>query len=244
MENYSVYLQNIGLTENESSIYLELVKESSITAYQIAKRTNIKRPTVYVTLEELRQKGLVLKVPHAKKQLFIARDLEEYLEEKEQKLAQVRTAMPAIKQLRRQNQPKVLFYEGEKQVIDSLQYRLEDMRGKEFVSFYGKWRESTTNLYKAFEKWDAETLTRGISFKVTTAIKAQQEYFKDLRQKFPNQLRVKDVDPETHPIDVFIEIGDGFIRIIDGAQMQAVIIDNQKIADSLKQIMLMNWQNA
>ena len=44
-------LQKLGLTENEVKIYLELLKSSAITAYEIGKRTGIYRAHIYDKLE-------------------------------------------------------------------------------------------------------------------------------------------------------------------------------------------------
>ena len=63
-------LGQIGLTDKQAKVYLALLSLESSTAYEIAQHCEVKKPTVYVILEELRQKGLVLKVPHAKKALF------------------------------------------------------------------------------------------------------------------------------------------------------------------------------
>ena len=87
-------LQQIGLEEKEAEVYLALLSLESSTAYQIAQHCEVKKPTVYVILEELRQKGLVLKVPHAKKALFAARNITEYLHEQRQKIKAVETIVP------------------------------------------------------------------------------------------------------------------------------------------------------
>ncbi|MFH1053572.1 MAG: helix-turn-helix domain-containing protein [Candidatus Woesearchaeota archaeon] len=52
-------LKEIGLSRNESRIYLALVKMGSSTATQIIKKTNLHRANVYDTLEKLHEKGLV-----------------------------------------------------------------------------------------------------------------------------------------------------------------------------------------
>ena len=66
-------LEAIGLTEKESVVYVALLSLGTGTAYRIAEECSVKKPTVYVILEDLRKKGLVLKVPHAKKALFAPR---------------------------------------------------------------------------------------------------------------------------------------------------------------------------
>lgn len=52
-------LQKFGLTENESSVYLSALKLGPTSALSIARDSNIKRATVYLTIESLQQKGFI-----------------------------------------------------------------------------------------------------------------------------------------------------------------------------------------
>ena len=75
-------LHDLGMTDKEARIYLALYEIGRATAYTIAQRSGIKRPTVHVTLDQLRAKGLVLEVPNKKRHLFIVKDPNELIEEK------------------------------------------------------------------------------------------------------------------------------------------------------------------
>ena len=105
-------LEHIGLSEKEARVYLALLSLESATAYRIAEHCDVKKPTVYVILEDLRKKGLVLKIPHAKKGLFSARDIGEYLHEQESRLKAVRLMLPKLHALGSQNKPGVFFFTG------------------------------------------------------------------------------------------------------------------------------------
>lgn len=52
-------LLDIGFTENEANVYLAALELKEALASSIAKRAGVKRPTTYVLLEALREKGLV-----------------------------------------------------------------------------------------------------------------------------------------------------------------------------------------
>lgn len=52
-------LQKLGLSQNESRVYLALLHMKSGTAVRIAERADIAKSTVYDTLKELAQRGLV-----------------------------------------------------------------------------------------------------------------------------------------------------------------------------------------
>lgn len=52
-------LEKIGLSENEAKVYSSLLDLGNATVQQIAKKTRIPRPTIYVQLESLMRKGIV-----------------------------------------------------------------------------------------------------------------------------------------------------------------------------------------
>lgn len=52
-------LIELGLTQTEIAVYMAIIEYGRITPSLISKRTNIKRPTVYASAEELIRKGLI-----------------------------------------------------------------------------------------------------------------------------------------------------------------------------------------
>ena len=57
--NISALLKQFGFTENEVLVYLALLSGTHFSGSELAKKTQIKRPTVYHALETLQQKGIV-----------------------------------------------------------------------------------------------------------------------------------------------------------------------------------------
>ena len=68
-------LRQLGLTENEIKIYLDLLRSGTSTAYDIGKRTSIYRVHVYDKLEQLMDKGLVTHIYQGAKKYFQAMKL-------------------------------------------------------------------------------------------------------------------------------------------------------------------------
>lgn len=92
-------LEDIGLTRNQSKVYLALLKLGSATAQNIIKESGMHRSPVYDSLEKLREKGLVSSIVKDFKQYFSIispKRLYSYLEEKKQALTE---AMPELEQL-------------------------------------------------------------------------------------------------------------------------------------------------
>ena len=75
MDEMLINLQKIGFTKLESEIYLDLLKNSGLTGYQIAKNLNISRSSVYPTLDAMYKKGYILLV-QGDAQTYVAEDSE------------------------------------------------------------------------------------------------------------------------------------------------------------------------
>ena len=82
-------LEEIGLTKNESKVYLALVEEGASRAGWITRKTGIHRRNVYDAIEMLIQKGLVSYIKENNIRLYSAVEptrLLEILKEKERSI--------------------------------------------------------------------------------------------------------------------------------------------------------------
>ena len=61
MENLVQQLKTMGFTEYEAKSYVSLVKQGTVTAYQVSKDSGIPRARIYDILKTLVEKGIVLK---------------------------------------------------------------------------------------------------------------------------------------------------------------------------------------
>ena len=80
-------LSKIGLSKNETEVYLALLRLGPLSAYEIAQKTGIYRPHVYDKIETLAKKGLVSYVQKGKKKIFSAAPpskIMDYLKEQEE----------------------------------------------------------------------------------------------------------------------------------------------------------------
>lgn len=76
-------LTDLGFSDNEVQVYLATLSLGETTVLQIARVTDIKRTTVYHTLEILKQKGLVAVQTRGFKNLIVPEDperLQEFIE--------------------------------------------------------------------------------------------------------------------------------------------------------------------
>ncbi len=85
-------LQKAGLNETEAKIYLAALELGETSVSRIARKSGIKRTTVYLSLENLIQKGLMSQIVKDGKKYFFAEDprnLERLMEEKKERIAKL-----------------------------------------------------------------------------------------------------------------------------------------------------------
>ena len=120
-------LQSIGLTEKEVAVYLALLKLGTAKAGVLAKKTGIRRVSVYDLLESLMKRGIVSRYRKGSLGYFSALEparLLTYLDrEKEERATLIDKQKKKIQDLLPQlislqdissARPKVQFFEGEK----------------------------------------------------------------------------------------------------------------------------------
>lgn len=241
-EDLAKNLEQIGLTDKEAKVYLALLSLESSTAYEIAQHCDVKKPTVYVILEELRKKGLVLKVPHAKKALYAAKDIAEYLAEQRGKLNAVQAMIPRMMSMSSVSKPKVYFYSGIRGFAEAQDFKIDSMRGKTFHSFYGGSEDAQESVRTLFREWTPACVAKDISFQIVTPDTDIGDFpeFKQFAAegKHIQVQRVADYSQVNH---LSIEIAEAFVRITDSKNVVATVIDDKATAEALRSIFDIVW---
>src|SRR3989344_5559030 len=155
-------LEVIGLNDKESAVYTALLQLGRASAYSIAVKSGLKKPTTYVVLDELIDKGLVVRVPREKKQLYIARSPEEAFGVAQEKLDLAKKKLPELLALTKGQKTKVstLYFEGVVGIKRLLEYRLKEFNGKELLAFWATDRNTPQELKDYFKNEYAEKYKR------------------------------------------------------------------------------------
>ena len=59
---YSIFLEKLGLSEDEAAIYLHLLNSSKKNISELSQELNINRPKLYKVLPYMEEAGLVSKI--------------------------------------------------------------------------------------------------------------------------------------------------------------------------------------
>ena len=111
-------LEDIGLNNQEASVYLTTLKLGVAKASAIAQKTGIRRGGVYYTLKLLKQKGFISEVIKSGVTYYSAASPERILdlieEERDQKKKTIKDILPELKGLQTTalERPQIEIYEG------------------------------------------------------------------------------------------------------------------------------------
>ena len=137
IENMDEILQQIGLSDKASSLYLLLLRKPGQTAQQLSEQTDIGRTNVYRLIDELLEQGLVVRdtSPVSKFSATEPQALQKLLQQRQQELKQTSKALSAaMPQFRSEyslalDKPGVFYMAGmdgfERLLLDMVKSRTE-----------------------------------------------------------------------------------------------------------------------
>lgn len=240
-ENLKDILTKNGLSEKESSIYLSLLELNETQPSIIAKRTNIKRPTVYVILEQLEKKHLVNHYNKNNKVFFHASDPNTLLKERENNTLLLKTAMPALSQLNHKfaTRPQMSIFEGKNGLIQIMEDTLTT--STELLC----WANPTivmSLLADYYPKYIKKKIEKKIRLR---GVLCYDKIGVQFKKKGASELReVYLIPKERFPFKNEINIYDDKVAIISHQDEVGIIIQNQNIADTQRAIFELGFEYA
>jgi sugar-specific transcriptional regulator TrmB len=234
-------LKRIGLSSNESRVYLTLLRIGSSKAGKISKETHINRTTTYDVLKILLEKGLISYVIKANNKWFEAVDpkgLLDILKEKENDLQRI---LPELKKIN--NSPKEkhnvkLFY-GYKGIKSVFQDIIKT--GKDIMILDSECYMPDKMLY--YTQYFVKQLNKR-KVKIKHLVREDPEVRKRWGDEsvLPSKLtEVKFVPLEFKSNSVIDVYGDRVAIIIWSEPPEAVIIQNKSMSDVFRSYFEILW---
>lgn len=238
-------LMPLGLNEKEARVYVALLELGRASAYGVAGKAGLKKPTTYVILGQLIEKGLAVEIPRERKQLFAARPPEEFFAEAHRRLTAAEQLLPDLNALYQQldiSKVRTMHYDGVNGMRQALWYHAEDLVGKEMVGFFGSASQASRELFNLFEEWNADWLKRGIALRgVTTFDESIQALFEKFGDTHFKNIRFFPLDKFSG--NVTICSGYDFVCINLIGATQSVIVESKEFASTFRQIFEMVWES-
>src|SRR3989338_7274607 len=122
---YENAIKGFGLNEKEVAIYLACLELGSATTPILAKKSGLKRTTVYSILDHLVALGVVNQILKGKLKQFSPVDPEYLIDILESRKEKLTTALPYLQELfnKQTSRPKIFFFERKeslKQIYDDV----------------------------------------------------------------------------------------------------------------------------
>lgn len=239
-------LKNIGLSDKEAKVYLAMLELGPAPVLEIAAKAGINRPTAYVQIEALKQRGLVSTVTKGKKQLFQAESPEQLeilvsrtVAETRRQKETLEEIMPELRTLFNTigEKPQVRFFEG----IEGLKRMQQDFlttKGREILGIY-----SADDVYALFPNLNLEYSTLRQNKKIKSRSIYTSSKGRISPESEPKRLRESRFVPDEQlPFSSDITIYDNKVAIASlRGKIVGAIIENQGIADSFRGLFELAW---
>jgi len=241
--NYLVEsLEKIGLTDKQAKVYLAALELGSATIQELARKSGVKRPSIYNFLDEMINKGF-LTMTEIKGKTHISPEKPESIIEKQKRQANMmNNLLPDLLGIYNSpaEKPKIKFYEGFegiKKVYDNI------ITDNQPIYAFGDYEILlSSELSDHMKKWTIERAQRNIPIKIIAKegpkIKAylnSHDQKKELREtKFAKNAMF------STEINIF---GDKVALISFQKPGMGVIIENKNTAETMMSIWQLLWNN-
>ncbi len=241
MESHKA-LKDVGFTQNEALVYTSLLQLGPSPILTIARRTGLKRPTVYLIIDELIEKGAVATVPGEKKKVFIALSPQKVTEDATRKVASLQKALPELMALWKSesSRPAVKFFETQEGMLSVYREISNDPDVKEVLTFF-----SFEEIPKEFNENYGLFLNlfkeRGIKGRELISFGASRPEYLDRVKRLPNY--TARLAPLEHKFFSDTVIYGNKIAVFSFKKHFTLVIESEDIAGSLRSLFELAWSS-
>jgi len=235
-------LQDAGLSEKASSIYLSLLGKRKMTISDIAKESNTKRATCYEHIDTLLARDFIIRVPVGKRMYYAAVSPKKILNDLKKRTALFEEKMPDMLQMHYTaiQKPKISFYEGKRELR-----RIYDDLFKTVGEAYSIFPPSV--FFENFTEEDYSDFDKAIG---EHAIKSKDLFVADGWYKKIKAIRAKNGDanksdkklPDWFQSNVDVLIYSEKVALISLRDLSAIVIENKDIADLFRNFHAGLWK--
>lgn len=240
-------LQQLGLSDKEAKTYVTFLEAGPSSVQDIAKKSGLKRPTVYFAIDQLVKRGLMSLVEKGKKRFFTAESPERLVsliavqKRKAQVLEEdLHKVLPGLNNLfsLTGEQPKIRFLEG-KEGLKAVQEDFLKTKDKNIENIYP--RDDFIKVFSESERKEYIANLRKKRIKVRTIYTSRQKN----AVLIPNPSAERKFVPyEKFPFSADITIYGNKVAI--GAyrgKLVGIIIESKEIAETLRLVFNLAWNS-
>lgn len=232
-------LINAGLSENEAKIYLAGLELGETSVYRLARKSGVKRTTAYLTIESLKEKGLISSYIRNHTTVCSAENpkkLSNILEEKKKTLDKIMPELLAFTNLT-DKKPKIQFFEGKDAYKNIFEDILKHKDSEILITFNEKFWDYDKYFIDYFipQKKAKKIWARGL-FRDNPAFRE----LKTREQEFFMKCKLIPNDKFNVGIEMII-YGNNKVGFVSYEEEIALIVESKKIHDTHKSFFETIW---
>lgn len=243
-------LAELGLSNNQAQVYLSTLQLGYGTVLNISKYANLKRPTVYLILEDLEKLGLVSKIKQGKKNMYKAEPPDRIKNNLTIQQQLVDSILPSLKALYNVNpdKPTIKIAEG----IDAVRQVYNDiftylnMHPKDELIIFGSLADALGNFETTVVDYFYTLMkkSRNTVREIGNDDNATRTYYRNAKKYNPNhEIRIiKDKEGRFLETDDML-YGNTLVIFSVTEEIFAITLESTAIAQTYRALFNMAWRS-
>ena len=231
-------LTELNLTPREAQIYTALLELGEGTPLSLAKKTGLKRPTIYLDLETLRRKQLVGLTFKGKKNVYAPEPPSRLLQRAQQQEKAVREMLPYLRAIENRSgtKPLIRYYTDLKDIERVWVEECYNAEENLYISHY----TDTLKLFPDLEPKSVEQMKRGI-IKTMREIHPHVPEAIALGQKNKISGREFRILPKSLKFDVDISIWNDTVALYSNPNRYLLVMTDAAITQGFRAMFEASW---
>ena len=234
-------LEKLGFEEKEAKLYLALLELGEAGIGDIARKSGLKRTTVYHILDTLKSRGLISQTQKGKKVLYLAEDPHSIGQDLKEKEALFQKTLPELLSIANmfEKKPAIRYFEGLSGIKEVYLDELK-LADSELLCW---WAESYDIFGDEFiiEHYMPERLKKKIW---TRSIVPDSEYARQHQkedEKWLRKIRIAQLEPTFAELEISL-YAKSKVSIKSFQEKFALIIESRALFNTLKNIFELQWR--
>lgn len=239
-------LESLGLSKNESKIYLFLLKHGESTSGPIIKETGIVNSRVYESLNSLLKKGLVSYTVQRSGKYFRAAEPARLVDEAEERMKKIESLLPQLEDMRgeEKRETKTAVYEGFDGFKTAFKKIIDDCPRNGTINIMGfSEQEFASESLRVFiSNMNLKSEKKKQKLRILMDKAAKESLGKDREKEKYSEIRYM---PEGYLSPAAMDIFEDYVYIFLWEEKPFVfMIRNKRIAESFKKYFEFLWSLA
>lgn len=234
-------LAGLGLSKQESAVYVAALGLGVASISDIAKNAGIKRPTTYYIIDDLMSKGLVIRAPRGRRTYYEAQRPQNLLLNARRQEEGLIALMPQLESIQKtaRNRPNIRFFEGKSGIL-TIYREMFDSHQKMYA--LGS-LENIMSVITPEDNAEYFNVFRSKGGKIIDLVEDSPEARKYLKADYRKGLGPAKFLPKDFKFGTDMLIVGNKVSLISYSTLVGLIIDNEQIAQTQRQTFEFMWKH-